>query len=33
MKLISPLEHMILLQLQVQKPLQSRLLLTQFLRF
>lgn len=33
MKLISPLEHMILLQLQVQKPLQPRLLLTQFLRF
>lgn len=36
MKLISPLEHRMLLQLQVQKPLQSRqsrLLLIQFLRF
>lgn len=32
MKLISLLEHRMLLQLQVQKPLQSRLLLTQFLR-
>lgn len=33
MKLISLLEHRMLLQLQVLKPLQSKLLLTQFLRF